>query len=214
MNTDNIIKTLKEYNKFDYFIKNLKDYKKKIISEKEIENIDGYNSEIKNIIFAFDDNFKKQLIIAHLELIRDYYVYTNEVIKVKVYNTAIANIKKETDISNLRKIKGVGVGLEKMINELFSKGKIAFIENIIKKDIEFMITRKGNRIKKEDIKNDFNKKTIISTKSLHILMTTKFIKINRHNRSLADLISIKGVVSNQQSPTSLHGMSDCVRNFS
>ena len=31
MNTANIIKTLKEYNRFDDFIKNLKDYKKKII---------------------------------------------------------------------------------------------------------------------------------------------------------------------------------------
>ena len=161
MNTANIIKTLKEYNRFDDFIKNLKDYKKKIISEKELENIKGYNSEIKKIVFAFDDNFKKQLIIAHLELIRDYYLYTNEVIKVKVYNTAIVNIKEATDISNLRKIKGIGDGLEKMINELFSKGKIAFIENVIKKDKDFMITRKGKRPKKEDIKNDFNKNTII-----------------------------------------------------
>ena len=138
MNTANIIKTLKEYNRFDDFIKNLKDYKKKIISEKDLENIDGYNSEIKKIVFAFDDNFKKQLIIAHLELIRDYYLYTNEVIKVKVYNTAIVNIKEATDISNLRKIKGIGDGLEKMINELFSKGKIAFIENVIKKDKDFI----------------------------------------------------------------------------
>jgi DNA polymerase/3'-5' exonuclease PolX len=209
MNTDNIIKTLKEYNKFDYFIKNLKDYKKKIISEKEIENIDGYNSEIKNIIFAFDDNFKKQLIIAHLELIRDYYVYTNEVIKVKVYNTAIANIKKETDISNLRKIKGVGVGLEKMINELFSKGKIAFIENVIKKDIEFMITRKGNRTKKEDIKNDFNKKTIIQNlekirnyelykdnidkAKIYSLAIYNLYKYPKELKELKDLKEIKGI---------------------
>jgi len=161
MNTANIIKTLKEYNKFDVFIQNLKDYKKKIISEKELKDIKGYNSEIKKIIFAFDDNFKKQLIIAHLELIRDYYLYTNEIIKVKVYNTAIINIKDATDISNLKKIKGIGDGLEKMINELFSKGKISFIENVIKKDKDFMITRKVKKTKKDDIKNDFNKKTII-----------------------------------------------------
>jgi DNA polymerase beta len=161
MNTDNIIKTLGEYNKYDLFIKNLKDYKKKIISEKELEKINGYNSEIKKIIFAFDNNFKKALIISHLELIRDYYSYNNEMIKVKIYNNAIDNIKTAEDISNLRKIKGVGVALEKMINEIFSRGKISFIENIIKKDKDFMKTVKRKEIKKKEKLNDFNKKTII-----------------------------------------------------
>jgi DNA polymerase/3'-5' exonuclease PolX len=160
MNTENIIKILKEnYNdKYDDFIKNLKEHKKKIISENELEKIKGYNTEIKNIIIAFDDNFKKELIIKHLELIRDYYSFNNEVIKVKVYNTAITNIKNATDISNLRKIPGIGVKLETMINEIFSKGKITFIENIVKKDKDFMNSRKE---KTKKIKNNFNKKEII-----------------------------------------------------
>jgi len=114
----------------------------------------------KKNISDFDDNFKKSLIIANLELIRDYYSYNNEVIKVKVYNNAIANITKASDISDLRKIPGVGVGIEKMIKEIYSKGKIAFIENVIKKDVEFMKSRE-NKDKKERSKNDFNKKLII-----------------------------------------------------
>lgn len=206
MNTANIIKTLKEYNKFDVFIKNLKDYKKKIISEKELENIEGYNNEIKKLIFAFDDNFKKKLIIAHLELIRDYYIFNNEVIKVKVYNNAIANIKDATDISNLRKISGIGVGLEKMINEIFSKGKIAFIENVIKKDKEFMMTRK--KYKKETNK-DFNKKIIIKNlekirnyelyknnidkAKIYSLAIYNIHKYPNDIRDLKDLKEIKGI---------------------
>lgn len=115
---------------------------------------------VKKNISDFDDNFKKSLIIVNLELIRDYYSYNNELIKVKVYNNAIANITKASDISDLRKIPGVGVGIEKMIKEIYSKGKIAFIENVIKKDVEFMKS-KEKKDKKERSKNDFNKKLII-----------------------------------------------------
>jgi DNA polymerase/3'-5' exonuclease PolX len=182
MNTVNIIKTLREYNKFDVFIKNLKDYKKKIISEKELENIEGYNNEIKKIIFAFNDNFKKELIIAHLELIKDYYVFNNEVIKVKIYNNAIANIKAANDINNLRKITGIGVKLEKMINEIFLKGKIEFVENVIKKDKEFMKTRG----KKKEAKKYFNKKIII--KNLEKIRNYEFYKNNIDKAKIYSLV--------------------------
>ncbi len=120
------------------------EYLKKNMSLKKIK-ISKYDND--------DNDDKKNLIIKNLEIIKNYKIFNNELIKARTYEIAINNIKLAKDLKNLKEIKGVGITISKMIYELLKTGKINYIENVINKDEEFILYQLN--------KPKFDKKTII-----------------------------------------------------
>jgi DNA polymerase/3'-5' exonuclease PolX len=166
-----ILKFLKSYNNYLKDQKKVKEYDEAILAIEKIQHykqIKGLNKDIMNIINELiktnkDSNKpkdksslsdKKKLITDHLEIIKNYNLYKNEIIKAKRYETAIENIKSATNLENLSDIKGVGTVISKMINELLKTGKIKYIEDVINKDSDFIKSKK-------QLKSDFNKKLIL-----------------------------------------------------
>ena len=103
----------------------------------------------------------KDIIIQNLIIIRDYELFKNEIFKYKAYNKVIDNLYDYSgdlnDLNDLKKIKGVGMGILTMIGELYNTGSISYIETIIKKDKNYKIPDNLKSIKSKN----FNKKTII-----------------------------------------------------
>jgi len=102
----------------------------------------------------------KDIIIKNLIIIRDYELFKNQYLKVKAYNKVIHNIinypNDIKDLKDLKEIKGVGMGILTMVGELYKKGKISYIENIIKKDKDFNNKDFNNN---DNDNNDNDKKT-------------------------------------------------------
>ena len=151
--------------KYNIAISNLKKYPTDITDLTELKNIKGigksmflmisylkkteYIPYIKNII----DNdkeyakyllkirsavFDKDTIIKHLEIIRNYEIYNNNLDKGKVYINAIINIRNyDKEINDIKEIKGIGKAITSMINELKNTGKITYIDTIINKNKDF-----------------------------------------------------------------------------
>jgi DNA polymerase/3'-5' exonuclease PolX len=152
-------------------------------------------------------NFNKDTIIQNLVIIRNYEVFKKQPLKMKAYNTVIANLLNYTndinDLKDLKNIKGIGLGITTMLSELQKTGKISYIEKIIKQDIEYMktikITRKTKFNKNVIIKkltiiidylnyiNNIQKSTIY-TKSLHNIMN-----YSNDINDINDIITIKDI---------------------
>lgn len=220
-----------EYTKF---LNNLKIYEGDVNFLKDLEKIKGFTTKIRNDmrdlkktnkipyiedIIKKDDKFmsnnttfNKNIIIKNLEIIRNYEIYKNEVLKVKAYNNLILNLNDYNgdlnDINDLKDIKGIGKSILAMLTDLKYKGYIPYIKNIIEKDesyIKYLITIQ----KKDDIIIPFDKKVII--KNLEIIRNYEIFNNNLdkgkayinaiHNiknydkeiKTMKDLKDIKGV---------------------
>jgi DNA polymerase/3'-5' exonuclease PolX len=163
---ENYKNNLDKSNKYSLFIKNLRNYPYDIKYLKDLDNINGFTKDIKDFMKELkktneisyikniinNDNhfipFNKDLIIKNLEIIRNYEIYNNEVIKVKAYNLAISNLKDYpndiNDINDLKKIKGIGKSMILMITDLKNKGYIPYIEKIINTDKDYLFRRHIN----------------------------------------------------------------------
>jgi len=105
---ENYKNNLDKSNKYSLFIKNLRNYPNDIKYLKDLDNINGFTKDIKDFMKELKKNneisyikniinndnhfipFNKDLIIKNLEIIRNYEIYNNEVLKVKAYNLAIS----------------------------------------------------------------------------------------------------------------------------
>lgn len=163
---ENYKNNLDKSNKYSLFIKNLRNYPYDIKYLKDLDNINGFTKDIKDFMKELkktneisyikniinNDNhfipFNKDLIIKNLEIIRNYEIYNNEVLKVKAYNLAISNLKDYpndiNDINDLKKIKGIGKSMILMITDLKNKGYIPYIEKIINTDKDYLFRRPTN----------------------------------------------------------------------
>ena len=163
---------LDKSNKYSIFLKNLNDYPNDIKYLKDLDNIKGFSKDIKDfmrelkktneITYIKDFSFNKQSIINHLEIIRDYEKYNNQVFKVNIYNKVISNLYNYsndiTDLNHLKEIKGLGKNITSMITDLKRFGYIPYIENVIKKDEGYAKTLMNYDANK---KSEFNKDSII-----------------------------------------------------
>ena len=155
---------------YSLFLKNIIAYPNEINYLKDLDNIKGLtkdikifmkelkkNNEISYIKDLFINEISLVLIIYNLEIIRDYEIYNNEILKVNAYNKAINNLFEYPydfiDLKDLKKIKGIGKTMISMITDLKTLGYIPYIEKIIKKDEIYSksITTCDKIIKKDEI---------------------------------------------------------------
>jgi DNA polymerase/3'-5' exonuclease PolX len=194
---------LKNSTEYTTFINNLRKFDGDINFLKDLDNIKGLTTKIKNYmrdlkkynkipyiedIINKDDKFmskniNKNIIIKNLEIIRDYEIYKNEVFKVKTYNTVILNLNSLNndinDINDLYRIKGIGQSILKMITDLKYKGYIPYIKNIIEKDenyIKYLMNVIKKDKKEKKIPTQFDKKIII--KNLEIIRNYEIFNNN------------------------------------
>lgn len=199
------------------FIKNLRDYSGEINYLKDLDNIKGFNKDIKDFMRELKKNneisyikdvinkdskyipFNKNTIIKNFEIIRDYEKINNEVLKVKAYDKAIANLKdypdEIIDINDIKKIKGIGKTMTLMIMNLKEKGYIPYIEKVIKKDHNYQIKFNKTSIIKhlEIIRNYEIYKNNIDKGKVYI---KAILNIKNHNKEITemkDLKEIKGI---------------------
>ncbi len=132
-----MINELLKYNKIHYI-------------DEVINKDEEYLTYIKN-----KGEFNKSLIIKNLEIIRNYELFKNNIDKAKAYTIVINNLYKYpsdiTTITELKAIKGIGIVIISLINQLKNKGSIDYIENIIKKDKTFKNKLVNHHINKEII---------------------------------------------------------------
>jgi DNA polymerase/3'-5' exonuclease PolX len=218
-NYPNDINYLKDLDNIKGLTKEIKDFMRELKKTNQISYIkdfikDDNDNDNDNDNGNDNDNNKqkinKKIIIKNLEIIRDYEIYNNEVLKVKAYNKAISNLNDYptdiTDLNDLKKIKGFGKTMISMITDLKKLGYIPYIEKVIKSDEGY-----SKRIDKNDGKKkiDFNKNTII--KHLGIIRNyeiynnnldkgkayiTAIINIRNYGneiREMKDLKEIKGI---------------------
>jgi|LakMenE18May11ns_1017448.scaffolds.fasta_scaffold9956408_8 DNA polymerase/3'-5' exonuclease PolX len=203
---DNIIKNMNliisyetnqdKSKKYSSFLKNLIAYPYEVNYLKDLDNIKGLTKDIKDfmrelkktneISYIKDfinkvDNhqpFNKKIIIKNLEIIRDYEIYNNELLKVKAYNKVIANLHDSpfdiNDLKDLKKIDGIGKTILSMISYLKKDGNIPYIENIIKKDEKYSKSLLAPKTANKNIK--FDKQSII--KHLEIIRNYEIFNNN------------------------------------
>ena len=226
-------KDLDKSNKYSLFLKNIISYPYEINYLKDLDNINGLTKDIKifmrelkktnqisyinnhidthNHIDIDNDNYDKNLIIKNLEIIRDYEIYNNEVLKVKAYNKVITNLSNYPnhiiDLKDLKKIKGIGKTMFSMIIDLKKLQFIPYIEKVIKKDEKysrFLKTEKtGDKIIKFDKISIINHLKIICNYEIYnnnldkgkayIIAIINIQKYNNEITQMNDLKDIKGI---------------------
>ena len=238
LNKNNIIKNMRliisfekdldKLNKYSLFLKNIISYPYEINYLKDLDNINGLTKDIKNLMrelkktnqisyinnhndIDIDNNYDKNLIIKNLEIIRDYEIYNNEVLKVKAYNKVITNLSNYPndiiDLNDLKKIKGIGKTMFSMINDLKKLQFIPYIEKVIKKDEKYSRFLKtvntGNKIVKFDKASIINHLKIIRNYEIYNNNLDKgkayinaILNIQKYNSEITqmkDLKDIKGI---------------------
>ena len=227
-------KDLDKSNKYSLFLKNIISYPYEINYLKDLDNINGLTKDIKNFMRELkktnqisyinnhidthnhididnNDNYDKNLIIKNLEIIRDYEIYNNEVLKVKAYNKVITNLSNYPNhiinLKDLKKIKGIGKTMFSMIIDLKKLQFIPYIEKVIKKDEKysrFLKTEKtGDKIVKFDKTSIINHLKIIRNYEIYnnnldkgkayIIAIINIQKYNNEITQMKDLKDIKGI---------------------
>ena len=169
------------------YIKDKKDKKNK--KDKKEEKPLKKQKELQEI--------NKDIIIKNLIIIRDYELFKNQYLKVKAYNKVIHNIinfpNDIKDLKDLKEIKGVGMGILTMMGELYKKGKISYIENIIKKDKDFNDNDNDNDNDKKE--KEINKDIIIQNLIIirdYELFKNEIFKYKAYNKVIDNLYDYSG----------------------
>ena len=206
---------------YSLFLKNIIAYPNEINYLKDLDNIKGLtkdikifmkelkkNNEISYIKDLFINEISLVLIIYNLEIIRDYEIYNNEILKVNAYNKAINNLFEYPydfiDLKDLKKIKGIGKTMISMITDLKTLGYIPYIEKIIKKDeIYSKSITTGDKIIKFDKSSIINHLKIICYYEIYNNNIDKakayinaILNIHKYDNEISkmkDLKNIKGI---------------------
>ena len=134
--------------------------------------------------------FSKLLIIKNLEIIKKL---ENNKLKDKAYNTVIENLKSYsnniTTLDDLKNIKGIGVNIHKLLEELYNTGEITYIKKLQKKNFN-----KNHIIELLEIIRDYEDKNNEKKKSKAYNTVIENLKSYPNDiKSLNDLENIKGI---------------------